>query len=56
MCLLNVMCLSADVGSVLKVISVPRGSWSNTELLLEELQVFKVGERVLWGGLLNWTS
>uniref|UniRef100_A0A8C1Z4N4 Sema domain, immunoglobulin domain (Ig), short basic domain, secreted, (semaphorin) 3B n=1 Tax=Cyprinus carpio TaxID=7962 RepID=A0A8C1Z4N4_CYPCA len=37
----DVMFIGTDVGSVLKVISVPKGSWSNTELLLEELQVFK---------------
>src|SRR4029434_7577666 len=31
---------NADVGTVLKVISVPKGTWSsNTALLLEELQV-----------------
>uniref|UniRef100_A0A671PR43 Semaphorin-3B-like n=1 Tax=Sinocyclocheilus anshuiensis TaxID=1608454 RepID=A0A671PR43_9TELE len=38
----DVMFIGTDIGSVLKVISVPKGSWSNTELLLEELQVFKV--------------
>uniref|UniRef100_A0A672P7V3 Semaphorin-3B-like n=1 Tax=Sinocyclocheilus grahami TaxID=75366 RepID=A0A672P7V3_SINGR len=37
----DVMFIGTDIGSVLKVISVPKGSWSNTELLLEELQVFK---------------
>uniref|UniRef100_A0AAR2K3T7 Sema domain, immunoglobulin domain (Ig), short basic domain, secreted, (semaphorin) 3B n=1 Tax=Pygocentrus nattereri TaxID=42514 RepID=A0AAR2K3T7_PYGNA len=37
----DVMFIGTDVGSVLKVISVPKGGWSNTELLLEELQVFK---------------
>lgn len=35
----------ADIGTVLKVVSVPRESWQNMEeLLLEELQVFKVRE------------
>uniref|UniRef100_A0A8C1SWZ5 Sema domain, immunoglobulin domain (Ig), short basic domain, secreted, (semaphorin) 3B n=1 Tax=Cyprinus carpio TaxID=7962 RepID=A0A8C1SWZ5_CYPCA len=38
----DVMFIGTDIGSVLKVISVPKGSWSNTELLLEELQLFKV--------------
>src|SRR4029434_1169405 len=38
----NCVCVfsNADVGTVLKVISVPKGTWSsNTALLLEELQV-----------------
>lgn len=35
--------LLADVGSVLKVISVPKHNWlSREELVLEELQVFQV--------------
>jgi hypothetical protein len=35
--------ISSDVGTVLKVISVPKGSRPNSEgLLLEELQVFEV--------------
>ncbi|NXV86208.1 SEM3B protein, partial [Calonectris borealis] len=35
-------CLPADVGSVLKVVSVPKESWHRMEpLLLEELQVFQ---------------
>ncbi|XP_035377813.1 semaphorin-3B [Electrophorus electricus] len=37
----DVMFIGTDIGAVLKVISVPKGSWSSTELLLEELQVFK---------------
>lgn len=37
-----------DVGTVLKVISVPKGSWSYTELLLEELQVYKVSVTSGW--------
>lgn len=38
----DVMFIGTDVGSVLKVISVPKESWKNMEeLLLEELQVFK---------------
>lgn len=33
----------ADAGTVLKVISVPKGGWPNAEgLLLEELHVFEV--------------
>ncbi|XP_056628599.1 semaphorin-3B [Triplophysa dalaica] len=43
----DVMFIGTDVGSVLKVISVPRGSWSNTELLLEELQVFKDSSSII---------
>lgn len=35
--------LPADVGTVLKVVSVPKESWHHMEpLLLEELQVFQV--------------
>lgn len=35
--------LPADVGTVLKVISVPKESWNHMEpLVLEELQVFQV--------------
>ncbi|XP_067908200.1 semaphorin-3B isoform X3 [Heterodontus francisci] len=38
----DVMFIGTDVGTVLKVISVPKESWKNMEeLLLEELQVFK---------------
>uniref|UniRef100_A0A672K4N3 Semaphorin-3B-like n=1 Tax=Sinocyclocheilus grahami TaxID=75366 RepID=A0A672K4N3_SINGR len=43
----DVMFIGTDVGSVLKVISVPKGSWSNTELLLEELQVFKDSSSII---------
>ncbi|XP_026126265.1 semaphorin-3B-like isoform X2 [Carassius auratus] len=43
----DVMFIGTDVGTVLKVISVPKGSWSNTELLLEELQVFKDSSSVI---------
>lgn len=39
--------LPADVGTVLKVVSVPKESWHRMEpLLLEELQVFQVRVRV----------
>lgn len=35
----------SDKGTVLKVINVPKESWNNMEeLLLEELEVFKVGQ------------
>ncbi|XP_067854539.1 semaphorin-3B [Heptranchias perlo] len=38
----DVMFIGTDIGTVLKVISVPKESWQNMEeLLLEELQVFK---------------
>ncbi|MCI4380708.1 hypothetical protein PGIGA_G00243160 [Pangasianodon gigas] len=43
----DVMFIGTDVGTVLKVISVPKGSWSNTELLLEELQVFKDSSSII---------
>ncbi|XP_060786856.1 semaphorin-3B [Neoarius graeffei] len=43
----DVMFIGTDVGSVLKVISFPKGSWSNTELLLEELQVFKDSSSII---------
>ncbi|XP_017658710.1 semaphorin-3B isoform X3 [Nannospalax galili] len=38
----DVVFVGTDVGTVLKVISVPKGSWPSSEgLLLEELQVFE---------------
>ncbi|XP_043564556.1 semaphorin-3A-like [Chiloscyllium plagiosum] len=38
----DVMFIGTDIGTVLKVISVPKESWQNMEeLLLEELQVFQ---------------
>nr|XP_004664326.1 semaphorin-3B [Jaculus jaculus]XP_044992698.1 semaphorin-3B [Jaculus jaculus] len=38
----DVLFIGTDVGTVLKVISVPKGSWPSSEgLLLEELQVFE---------------
>ncbi|XP_062441393.1 semaphorin-3B [Rhea pennata] len=38
----DVLFIGTDVGTVLKVVSVPKGSWHNMEeLLLEELQVFQ---------------
>ncbi|KAF5921601.1 hypothetical protein HPG69_012771 [Diceros bicornis minor] len=39
----DVLFIGTDAGTVLKVISVPKGSWPNAEgLLLEELHVFEV--------------
>lgn len=33
-----------DVGTILKVVSIPRGSWHDLEeVLLEEMTVFRVG-------------
>uniref|UniRef100_A0A8C4WJ88 Semaphorin 3B n=1 Tax=Gopherus evgoodei TaxID=1825980 RepID=A0A8C4WJ88_9SAUR len=44
----DVLFIGTDVGTVLKVVSVPKENWQNKEeLLLEELQVFKVGQ---WAG------
>ncbi|KAL2103875.1 hypothetical protein ACEWY4_000743 [Coilia grayii] len=43
----DVMFIGTDVGTVLKVISVPKGTWSNTALLLEELQVFKDSSSII---------
>uniref|UniRef100_A0A8C0GM94 Semaphorin 3B n=1 Tax=Chelonoidis abingdonii TaxID=106734 RepID=A0A8C0GM94_CHEAB len=41
----DVLFIGTDVGTVLKVVSVPKENWENMEeLLLEELQVFKVGQ------------
>ncbi|KAJ6667718.1 hypothetical protein lerEdw1_016039 [Lerista edwardsae] len=38
----DVLFIGTDIGTVLKVVSVPKESWQNMEeLLLEELQVFK---------------
>lgn len=34
--------LVADVGSVLKVVSITQENWSTEEVVLEELQVFQV--------------
>ncbi|XP_040214702.1 semaphorin-3B [Rana temporaria] len=43
----DVMFIGTDVGSVLKVISVPKHSWHHREeLVLEELQVFKNGSAI----------
>lgn len=33
---------AADVGSVLKVVSISQNTWSTEEVILEELQVFQV--------------
>lgn len=36
-------CVS-DMGTILKVVSIPRGSWHDLEeVLLEEMTVFRVG-------------
>ncbi|KAJ8370794.1 hypothetical protein SKAU_G00108220 [Synaphobranchus kaupii] len=44
----DVMFIGTDVGTVLKVISVPKESWNNMEeLLLEELQVFKDSSTII---------
>ncbi|KAJ8265216.1 hypothetical protein COCON_G00143150 [Conger conger] len=44
----DVMFIGTDVGTVLKVISVPKESWNNMEeLLLEELQVFKDSSSII---------
>ncbi len=33
-----------DMGTILKVVSIPRGSWHDLEeVLLEEMTVFRVG-------------
>lgn len=46
--------LPTDVGTVLKVVSVPKESWHHMEpLLLEELQVFQVREGLC--GPPSWT-
>lgn len=37
------MCLSADKGTVQKVIVLPRDDLQTEELVLEEVEVFKVG-------------
>uniref|UniRef100_A0A667X093 Sema domain, immunoglobulin domain (Ig), short basic domain, secreted, (semaphorin) 3B n=1 Tax=Myripristis murdjan TaxID=586833 RepID=A0A667X093_9TELE len=47
----DVMFIGTDKGTVLKVISVPKESWNNMEeLLLEELEVFKVRIQQLYVG------
>ncbi|XP_069045650.1 semaphorin-3B [Lepisosteus oculatus] len=44
----DVMFIGTDVGTVLKVISVPKESWKNMEeLLLEELQVFQDSSSII---------
>ncbi|XP_018593295.2 semaphorin-3B [Scleropages formosus] len=44
----DVMFIGTDVGTVLKVISVPKENWDNMEeLLLEELQVFKDSSSII---------
>ena len=40
--LLLASCFVADVGSVLKVVSITQENWSTEEVVLEELQVFQV--------------
>uniref|UniRef100_A0A4W5PAY7 Sema domain, immunoglobulin domain (Ig), short basic domain, secreted, (semaphorin) 3Ab n=1 Tax=Hucho hucho TaxID=62062 RepID=A0A4W5PAY7_9TELE len=40
----DVMFIGTDMGTVLKVVSIPRGSWHDLEeVLLEEMTVFRVG-------------
>lgn len=39
---LHVWQFAADVGSVLKVVSITQENWSTEEVVLEELQVFQV--------------
>uniref|UniRef100_A0A8C8A9C7 Sema domain, immunoglobulin domain (Ig), short basic domain, secreted, (semaphorin) 3B n=1 Tax=Oryzias sinensis TaxID=183150 RepID=A0A8C8A9C7_9TELE len=47
----DVMFIGTDKGTVLKVINVPKESWNNMEeLLLEELEVFKVSPQQLYVG------
>lgn len=36
------MFVCTDMGSVLKVVSITQENWSTEEIILEELQVFKV--------------
>lgn len=46
------MCLSADKGTVQKVIVLPRDDLQTEELVLEEVEVFKVGFELVF---LNFT-
>uniref|UniRef100_A0A096LUP1 Sema domain, immunoglobulin domain (Ig), short basic domain, secreted, (semaphorin) 3D n=1 Tax=Poecilia formosa TaxID=48698 RepID=A0A096LUP1_POEFO len=43
----EVMFLGTDAGSVLKVVSITQEKWSTEEVILEELQVFKVSSPIL---------
>ncbi|MGH0134662.1 UNVERIFIED_CONTAM: hypothetical protein FKN15_055601 [Acipenser sinensis] len=43
----DVMFLGTDVGTVLKVVSVTKENWVTEEVVLEELQVFKVPSPIL---------
>ncbi|XP_075998492.1 semaphorin-3D isoform X2 [Genypterus blacodes] len=43
----EVMFLGTDTGSVLKVVSITQENWSTEEVVLEELQVFKVPTPIL---------
>lgn len=36
------VCLFSDIGTVLKVVSISKEKWNTEEVVLEELQVFKV--------------
>lgn len=36
------VCLFSDIGTVLKVVSISKEKWNMEEVVLEELQVFKV--------------
>lgn len=41
----------SDDGKVLKVVSIPKENWETEEIVLEELNVFKVIEYNLYAGL-----
>lgn len=41
------VCVSADKGTVQKVIVLPKDDLQTEELVLEEVEVFKVGKRLL---------
>uniref|UniRef100_A0A7N8X0Y1 Sema domain, immunoglobulin domain (Ig), short basic domain, secreted, (semaphorin) 3D n=1 Tax=Mastacembelus armatus TaxID=205130 RepID=A0A7N8X0Y1_9TELE len=43
----EVMFLGTDAGSVLKVVSITQDNWSTEEVVLEELQIFKVPTPIL---------
>uniref|UniRef100_A0A8C5GJD3 Sema domain-containing protein n=1 Tax=Gouania willdenowi TaxID=441366 RepID=A0A8C5GJD3_GOUWI len=47
----DVMFIGTDIGTILKVVSVPRGSWHDLEeVLLEEMTVFRVSLQQLYLG------
>ncbi len=47
---------AVDMGTVLKVVSIPRGTWHDLEeVLLEEMTVFRVGlQSLLYRVIYNW--